>query len=329
MKDILLETKYLKIGYTRQRIQYVVYSNLNLNLRNGELVCLLGSNGAGKSTLLKTLGRLIPPLGGSILIEKQNIDELTPKIFSTKTGLVLTEKPELWNITAREIISLGRYPYTGFWGKLTEQDWELVGQAAEQAGVETILDRQFMELSDGEKQKVMIAKALAQKTPIILLDEPMAFLDFPSKSNLLLLLRKLAHEQNLGIILSTHDIELALRTADRIWLIPEKGKLIDEIPEDMVMKGHIHKAFKNKDLSFDVSTGHFENSFEPQKFIKVSGDPVPTRWLTQALNRNQIGTDGPSDWHVECGENYCVEFQGSIHMSFRTIAEVLRFLNIQ
>ena len=217
--------KNLSIGYTQKGNEKVVAQGLNAAINSGELTCLLGCNGVGKSTLLRTLSAFQPALGGDILLNADQTSELSPltsftdKQLSRMIGIVLTEKPDVRNMTVEDLVGMGRSPYTGFWGTLTANDRQVVSEAISMVSIEPLRGRMIHTLSDGERQKVMIAKALAQQTPIIYLDEPTAFLDYPSKVEMMQLLRRLAHEEQMTIFLSTHDVELALQLADCLWLM--------------------------------------------------------------------------------------------------------------
>ena len=217
--------KNLSIGYTQKGNEKVVAQGLNAAINSGELTCLLGCNGVGKSTLLRTLSAFQAALGGDILLKSDQTSDFSPltsftdKQLSRMIGIVLTEKPDVRNMTVEDLVGMGRSPYTGFWGTLTANDRQVVSEAISMVSIEPLRGRMIHTLSDGERQKVMIAKALAQQTPIIYLDEPTAFLDYPSKVEMMQLLRRLAHEQQKTIFLSTHDVELALQLADCLWLM--------------------------------------------------------------------------------------------------------------
>ena len=215
--------KNLSIGYTQKGNEKVVAQGLNAAINSGELTCLLGCNGVGKSTLLRTLSAFQPALGGDIMLDSDGslrpLTSYTDKELSRMIGIVLTEKPDVRNMTVEDLVGMGRSPYTGFWGTLSADDKQIVADAIRMVGIEPLRGRMIHTLSDGERQKVMIAKALAQQTPIIYLDEPTAFLDYPSKVEMMQLLRRLAHEQQKTIFLSTHDVELALQLSDCLWLM--------------------------------------------------------------------------------------------------------------
>ena len=216
-----ISLSHLSVGYTASQ---ALVSDVNVELQSGQLHCLIGRNGIGKSTLLKTLTGFLPKLSGDLLLDGQGIESFTQQALARKISIVLTQKPDVQNLTVAEVIGLGRSPYTGFFGKLRVRDCAVVDDAIRSVGIEPLRHRMIQTLSDGERQKVMIAKALAQETPIILLDEPTAFLDFPSKAETFQLLRSMAHEKDKLIVLSTHDLELAVRFADCLLEV-EEGSL--------------------------------------------------------------------------------------------------------
>lgn len=222
----------LTTGYRRGKKETVVGRHLTASLYSGELTALLGRNGAGKSTLMRTLAGFQPPLGGKVMIEGREITDFKGGDLAKTVSVVLTEKPVLENMDVEALVSLGRSPYTGYWGGLSEHDWEAVERAIELTGIESLRKRDVQSLSDGERQKVMIAKAFAQETPVIFLDEPTAFLDYPSKAELMRLLGRLARDEGKTIFVSTHDLEIALRLCDRFWqLDKEKGLTVRTDPD--------------------------------------------------------------------------------------------------
>ncbi len=217
--SLAISCTHLTIGYSTKAVQ----SDLSFSLLAGEMVCMLGQNGCGKSTLLHTLAGLLPPLSGSYSIA--HTDSLPP---SRQVALVLTEKLSLENTTVHDVVALGRYPYTSFMGGLTAEDERIVADSLEAVGLLGELHTYFNSHSDGEKQRVLIAKAIAQQTPVVLLDEPTAHLDLPNRIRILQLLRRLAHEQQKTVLISTHELDLALALSDRILLMtPQKGITLD------------------------------------------------------------------------------------------------------
>lgn len=211
---------HLSVGY---KIGHAVVSDINLTLQSGKLASLIGANGVGKSTLLKTLTGFLPKLEGSLLLDGKDISEFSQRALARQISIVLTQKPDVQNLTVEEIVGLGRSPYTGFFGKLHANDQQIVDESIIAVGIEKLKNRMIQTLSDGERQKVMIAKALAQQTPVIFLDEPTAFLDFSSKVETFQLLQRMAHEMGKLVLLSTHDLELAVRFSDTLLQVNGDG----------------------------------------------------------------------------------------------------------
>lgn len=219
---MIISLSQLSVGYSSS---HPVISDISVELHSGQLVCLIGENGIGKSTLLKTLTGFLPKLKGRLLLDNRDIESFSQQELARQVSIVLTQKPDVQNLTIEEIIGLGRSPYTGFFGRLRAEDRLVVDDAIAAMGIEKLGGRMIQTLSDGERQKVMIAKALAQETPVILLDEPTAFLDFPSKVDTFQSLRNMAHERDKLILLSTHDLDLATRFADSLLEV-KKGALM-------------------------------------------------------------------------------------------------------
>lgn len=248
----MLELRDLYIGYSDDDNRHIVAHTLNASLPGGVLTCLIGANGVGKSTLMRTMAAFQPPLKGEVYVEGKGIGEYSPNELAECIGVVLTEKTMPAELTVEEVIGLGRVPYTDFWGTLTRHDKEVVDEAIALVGLEQLRRRKIYQVSDGERQKVMIAKALAQQTPLIFLDEPTAFLDYPSKIATMQLLRRLAHEQGKLIVLSTHDLEIAFQIADRLWLLQQSGLqtgTLDELSES----GAISAFLDSNELHYDVA----------------------------------------------------------------------------
>ena len=249
----LLTTEKLTIGYSARK---PVAANLSLTLAKGQLTSLLGPNGVGKSTLLRTLANLQPPLSGSITVGGTSIASLSASELSRAIALVLTDRVTAGGLTVFELVSLGRQPYTGFFGRLSSADKELVIKSITDVGIAAKADCHVSELSDGERQKVMIAKALAQQTPIIILDEPTAFLDAAARVEVMLLLRRLAAESQKAILLSTHDVETALQLSDNLWLMNSNGLACGTVSE-IIESNKLDNLFTDSNLHFDASARRF------------------------------------------------------------------------
>jgi iron complex transport system ATP-binding protein len=257
MENTAIQIRNLSIGYSAKQERKNIATKLNAVIHSGELTCLLGANGVGKSTLLRTLSGFQPQLAGEISIFGKPIESYSGKKLSQTIGVVLTEKPDIRDMTARDLISLGRNPYTGFWGKLNDADETIIDEAIAYLKIEDLSDRSIHTLSDGERQKVMIAKALAQATPLIYLDEPTAFLDFPSKVEIMRFLHFLAVRSGKTIFFSTHDLELALQIADKLWLMDRQKGLTVGTPDELRQNGTLEHFFQCEGAYFDREVGLF------------------------------------------------------------------------
>ena len=276
----ILETQELTIGYKTP-----IHENLNLELLAGELVCLIGPNGAGKSTLIRTIAGMKKPLSGQALLMGAEVQKLDSRSLAQKLSLVLTERAEVGLLTGYALVSLGRHPYTDWAGNLSQTDEKVIRWAVDAVGAQEIAPRYVGELSDGERQKLMIARALAQEPALMILDEPTAFLDLPRRVEMMQLLRRLAHETGRAILLSTHDLDLALRNADKIWLLPKGGEIAVGAPEDLVLNGAFEAAFRSEGVIFDVQTGSFRAQIEAKREIKLIGEGIQALWTERALER--------------------------------------------
>ncbi len=285
----ILSAHELEIGYHegRNRI-HRVHQDLSFALHPGELTCLLGANGSGKSTLLRTLSASQPPLSGKIEINGRDITSLSERERSRLIGVVLTDKTQTGGLTVRELVALGRQPHTGFFGRLNAQDRQTVDEAIEAVGITEKANCYMAQLSDGEKQKAMIAKVLAQECPLVILDEPTAFLDAVSRIEAMTLLHHIATTQQKAILLSTHDIEQALLLADRLWLLKKREGMTCGVPEDLILNGALDQLFNREEIRFDRTHGTYYtiSSWEKEIVVKAT-DEALLHWATNALNRNR------------------------------------------
>ena len=282
----VLSTTSLSIGYTAPRQPpKVILSDITVTLNAGELVCMIGPNGAGKSTLMRTLAGMQPPLAGTVTLQGEDIRTLNPRDLAQRLSIVLTERVDVGVLSAYALVALGRFPYTDWSGTLTPDDEAVVRWAIQAVGAVDLAARNVGELSDGERQKIMIARALAQEPALMLLDEPTAFLDLPRRAEMMQLLRRLARETGRAILLSTHDLDLALHNADRIWLLPKGGPLHVGAPEDLVLSGAFEQAFQAEGVQFDPYTGSFKTTIQPAGTIDLHGDGIPALWTIRALER--------------------------------------------
>lgn len=291
MKETTIRLRDLSIGYPDKHNTKRVAEHLNASIHSGELTCLLGTNGVGKSTLLRTLSAFQPPLGGTIDLLDRPLSTYDDRQLATVIGVVLTEKSDIRNMTVEELVGLGRSPYTGFWGTLKESDRKIVHEAIARVRIESLTQRMVHTLSDGERQKVMIAKALAQETPIIFLDEPTAFLDFPSKVEVMQLLHNLTHTLQKTVFMSTHDLELALQIADKIWLMDRTNGIAIGTPEDLSLEGKLSSFFSRKGITYDTETGFFRIDTDYRREIHLHGHGSRYAMVRKALQRNGIRAD--------------------------------------
>ena len=291
MKETTIRLRDLSIGYPDKHNTKRVAEHLNASIHSGELTCLLGTNGVGKSTLLRTLSAFQPPLGGTIDLLDRPLSTYDDRQLATVIGVVLTEKSDIRNMTVEELVGLGRSPYTGFWGTLKEGDRRIVHEAIARVRIEPLTQRMVHTLSDGERQKVMIAKALAQETPIIFLDEPTAFLDFPSKVEVMQLLHNLTHTLQKTVFMSTHDLELALQIADKIWLMDRTNGIAIGTPEDLSLEGKLSSFFSRKGITYDTETGFFRIDTDYRHEIHLHGHGSRYAMVRKALQRNGIRAD--------------------------------------
>lgn len=252
----ILSTSNLSIGYATKKGKNTIASDLNLSLEAGKLIALVGANGIGKSTLLRTLTGIQKPLDGKVNLNSKSIHDFDAKDLAQNLSVVLTEKLPPSNLTVFELIALGRQPYTNWLGKLSPEDYQKINQAVALTHIEHLLDKKHYEISDGQLQIVLIARALAQDTPLIFLDEPTTHLDLPHKVSVFKLLKKLSQETDKCILFSTHDVDLAIQLSDEMIVMTEETVLQDQ-PCNLITKGVFNSLFKDNAISFDGEKGKF------------------------------------------------------------------------
>lgn len=255
-RHIILQTQNLSIGYTSKKERTVVASKVNLDLKQGELIGLVGANGIGKSTLLRTLTKVQEPLEGSINLLSKELKSYHPTELAQVMSLVLTEQLVSKNLTVFELVALGRQPYTNWIGNLSERDLAVVELAISQTNLQSIQHKKCYELSDGQLQKTMIGRALAQDTNLIILDEPTTHLDMYHKAYVLKLLQKLTKETGKTILFSSHEIDLAIQLCDTMIVMTDEAVLCDQ-PCNLIVHGTFEKLFPKDLISFDEKTGSF------------------------------------------------------------------------
>lgn len=253
----MLHTQALSVGYTFRNGKYILQARLELQLFKGDFVCLIGPNGCGKSTLIRTLGGLQSPIAGEVFIHDKKLSSLGYNKRSRLLNTVLTDRTVVGSITVEEVVALGRYSFTNWIGSLTDDDKNFMAKAIKEVGLSGFEERKLETLSDGERQRVFIAKALASDAPVMLLDEPTAHLDISNRVEILILLRDLSATTGHACLVSTHDLGLALQLADEIWLmLPGKG-MICCTPEEIMQEDHLDKVFGNSAVFFDPVSGNF------------------------------------------------------------------------
>ncbi len=312
----ILSTQNLSVGYRKNEDIYPVIENLNVNLKAGSLVSLIGANGIGKSTLLRTLAGSQKPLKGKVLIDGNDISRIPRHKLANLLSMVYTDRTQAGGLTAREIVGLGRQPHTGFLGRMSSHDREVIESAMKSAGIIHKANSFLAELSDGERQKVMIAKALAQETPLIILDEPTAFLDVASRAEAMILLHDLAHKFNKAILLSSHDLSQSILLADELWVVSSSRTLLCGNTEDIILSGAMDEMFDTSRIEFDLKIGDFKVNLPAKMDVNlICPNNILCHWITNALNRNgfninknaslKISVQSSSDISLESANGCC------------------------
>jgi iron complex transport system ATP-binding protein len=297
--NITIVIRNLSIGYV-QRQKRVLSTDINLEARRGEIVALIGPNGIGKSTLLKTIIRFQKALTGEIYIKHKLLNTFHREEFARLVSFVSTEPLRLANVSVYELVALGRFPYTNWLGTLTANDSDVVSKAISSVGIDYVSEKSIHEISDSERQRTLIARALAQDTEIIILDEPTAFLDLPNKYELVHMLAKLAHVNNKTIVFSTHDLNIAIAEVDKIWLMHNQ-KIYEGAPEDLILGQVFSDIFDNR-LIFDIQTGDFKSSrkFSNNIFLHAC-EGIEYYWTLKALDRigYKVNAEKPGELILE------------------------------
>ena len=277
-KKCLLKTEGLTLGYKNGAQENLLFENLNLSLFSGDLVCFMGSNGIGKSTLIRTMAGLQKPLSGEILLEGKD-----------KVAVVLTDRISATNLSVSDLVAFGRYPYLDWRIQLAEQDKRIIERSIVQVRIQHLETKKLYELSDGQLQMAMIARALAQDTPILLLDEPTAHLDLNNRVEIMNILRKLSRTTQKAILVATHELDLALQTADLLWLATSNKTIHTGIPEDLVLDGSFDRIFQFK--GFDLKTGKVDHESHRGTSIQLIGNGFEFLWTKNALERAGYAID--------------------------------------
>jgi iron complex transport system ATP-binding protein len=325
MENAVISLDRLKIGYTPAR-NAGVFPEISACLTGAELTVLMGRNGAGKSTLLRTVAGLQAPLGGTVRLMGRDLARCSWKEKAALTGFVSTEKPRVADLSVFEMTALGRYSRTGWSGSLSGDDRQAVSGALETAGVSHLARSRVNEISDGELQRVMIARALAQDTPIIVLDEPTAFLDLPNKFEVMLLLGRLARRDGKTVLLSTHDLDLALRFADNMWLMSHDS-FRRGAPEDFALAEGFDGIFADTGIRYDYDTGSIDAGTVHSREISVDCPDVRMNfWLLNALSRMEFKIVERSGRNLSVRDDTFVYRDENTEKTFDTIYELGRHL---
>ncbi len=323
----------VSFGYLSAQKKVSLIQNFSGTFERGEFIILIGRNGTGKSTILKSLVRLLPYLNGKITLNEKVLENYSITDYAKLVSFVSTNLPVSGRMTVFELISLGRFPYTNWLGLMNKEDLDKVHKAIDSTRLNELLNKQIFRISDGERQRAMIARTLAQDTPVIVLDEPTAFLDLPNKYELAGLLSKLS---SLGktVIMSTHDIEIALRFPDKLLIIHD-NKIFDGSPEDMVINGNFNEIFHSPDLNFNQLTGEIELAEKRANNIFLeANNPVILNWTKKALKRAgfNISEEKAEDDRivVQKGNNVWIWscYQRNQKTSFKNIYDLIKFLKI-
>ena len=290
IQNSILQATDLSLGYKKGKKSNIIAEQISFSLKKGKLTCLLGPNGVGKSTLIKTIMGQIPALKNQVYLDKKPTNSISIKDLSKKIAVVLTEKINSANLTVKQVVSLGRIPHTGWLGNLSLEDQQKIDKAIQSTHINYIEDRPMNELSDGQLQKVMIARALAQDGEILILDEPTAHLDLVNRFEIMHLLRDIAKNENKAVLVVTHDLDIAIDTADEFWLMQCGLPLVCGSPEVLILQGKIDLLLPNDRLHFDKSDGKVRDSAEFQ-YPHIDGPEDMVKWVKLALRKNEIGTE--------------------------------------
>lgn len=284
-KTPTIELRNVVIGYKNTNYNDFSYPEISIQTNAYEFIALIGRNGVGKSTLMRSISKLQKTISGEIFISGKPISNTSHKTLSQLISYIPAEPAHSANTSVYNFVSLARYPYHGWFNSLTENDHKLISKGVEIAGLQKLVHRELNLLSDGERQRAMIAFAIAQDTPIVLMDEPTAFLDVPNKLEILRLLKELSSTGK-TIIISTHDITTVINIVDTMWLMLPEGIEVGA-PEDIVINNKIDKLLTNTPITYNVNTGGFQyNKIQNSNAKIISNNKIATEWTKRALERN-------------------------------------------
>lgn len=324
--DPIISLKSFAIGHQKEK---ALLSQLGLTVNRGEMVALIGRNGAGKSTLLKSMIGLLTPLEGACLLDGRPLDEYSLPQRAQKLSFVSAHLDHLPALSVGELVALGRMPYTGWMGRLSREDREMISHAMDEVNMGAFKERKLDCLSDGERQRAMIARAFAQDTPIMILDEPTAFLDIPNTFELIRMLGKF-RDGGRSIVYSTHDLDTAIRCADKMWVIHEGG-ILEGAPEDLGMSGVFNKLFSSSGIRYDEHSGSFLFSGRKRALISLEGDKGKSLiWTRNTIERLGFRLDNKAELKITIqsladGYSWIVQ-KGGAETHFDNLYSMARFL---
>jgi iron complex transport system ATP-binding protein len=322
--ELILQGKEVAVGYHKGKDIHWVARDLSFSMRTGQLVCLLGPNGVGKSTLIKAIMGQKLPVAGEILFQGEPIQQLGAQRMARKVSVVLTDRISPGNLDVRQLVGLGRIPFTNWLGNLSEEDEKAIDQAIAATNIGYLKEKKVAELSDGQLQKVMIARALAQDGELMVLDEPTAHLDLINRMEIMQLLRDIAHSRNKAILVVTHDLDIAVETADAFWLMPCGGRMVNGTPEDMILSGDINQLLPDEKFYFNPSTGKIQSS-NPLDCPQIEGPEEVAQWLKLALRKNHLPLKNIKITVQTDPLLFMVDKNGT-EMPFTTIQEVVNYI---
>jgi len=329
----IIEARNLEIGYVRKNTKNIVFSHPHFEFGKGQLICLAGKNGIGKSTLLRTLARLLPPLAGEVILMGKPIKTYSPIEVAKLISVVLTDPITEPLLTLQELIEMGRFSHQTWYGRLSKKDEVICKEAAETMGIWDLRNEYFSNLSDGQKQRALIARSLAQDTPIMLLDEPTSYLDLPNKIETMSYLKTISAKHQKTIVFSSHDLEFSFGLCDVLCLMTSDTEMSCAPPEDLILNGTFEKTFSHPSLQFNINNGHFENVFIPIGDIQLQGEGHRFFWTERALNRMnyKITNNAPLAVKVDKEGWHCSSTVDKVskHNTFLTIEELSNFLGTQ
>lgn len=320
LQSIALSGQNLSLGYIHQKAKKEILSDLDFALFSGELTCLLGPNGVGKSTLIKAILGQIQSWKGSIQLDQRSITDYSVEELAKQIAVVLTDPVFPGNMTVGQLVALGRTPHTGWSGKLNPADRDIVEKALTDTKITYLREERLSEISDGQRQKAMIARALAQDGKVMILDEPTAHLDLVNRFEIMSLLREIAHSQQKAILVVTHDLDIAIETADRFWLLNCGTPLISGKPEDLILSGQINQLLPSDKYRFSLSRGRMEFEGKDLKF-EIEGPQELVFWVEKALIK--AGILGLDSGVSVSAEPFLIRYKDQ---GFSTLEELVIFL---